>query len=73
MKHQLFTSDFDIENWLKFLNKISLCDFAMDTLSMVEVNLRSPSYGSPWACGVWPLIGIFEFLIWINECKYDIP
>ena len=47
MKHQLFTSDFDIENWLKFLNKISLCDFAMDTLSMVEVNLRSPSYGSP--------------------------
>ena len=35
-----------------------------------EVNFGSPSYGSPWACGIWPLIGIF--LIWIDECKNDI-
>jgi len=32
-----------------------------------EVNFRSPSYGSPWVCGIWPIIGIL--LIWINECK----
>ena len=31
-----------------------------------EVNFGSPSYGSPWACGIWPLIGIS--LIWIDEC-----
>ena len=36
----------------------------------IEVNFRCPSYGSPWACGIWLLIVIF--LIWINECKYDI-
>ena len=34
-----------------------------------EVNLGS-LYGSSWACGIWPLIGIF--LIWIDECKNDI-
>ena len=31
-----------------------------------EVNLGS-LYGSSWARGIWPLIGIF--LIWIDECK----
>lgn len=35
-----------------------------------EVNFWSPSYGSPWACGIWPIVGIF--LIWINERKNDI-
>ena len=35
-----------------------------------EVNFWSPSYGSPWARGIWPIIGIF--LIWINERKNDI-
>ena len=29
IKHQLFPADIDIENWLKFLNKLSLFDFAM--------------------------------------------
>ena len=50
IKHQLFTSDVDIENWLKFLNKLSLW-FCNMVVSMVEVNFTS-SYGSPWACGM---------------------
>ena len=29
MEHQLFTSDIDIENLLKFLNKVRIFDFAM--------------------------------------------
>ena len=61
IKHLLFTSDVDIENWLKFLNELSLW-FCNGSLSMVEVNFTSPSYGSPCACGIRPLIGIF--LIW---------
>ena len=35
-----------------------------------EVNFRYPSYCSPWACGIWPIIGIF--LIWVDEYKNKI-
>ena len=36
-----------------------------------EVNFGTLSYWSPWACGIWPIIGIFP--IRIDECQSDLP
>ena len=44
IEHQLFILDVNNENWLKFLNKLSIW-FCNGSLLMVEVNFRSPSYG----------------------------
>ena len=46
IEHQLFTSDIDIENSLKFLHKLSIFDFAMVGCHG-RSQFRSLSYDSP--------------------------
>ena len=35
-----------------------------------EVNFGSPSYGSPWACGIWPLRHLPHLNWWMQEWRH---
>ena len=55
---------------MKTIFTIPILQRAVYWKTQTEVNFRSPSYGSSWACGIRPIIGIF--LIWIDGCQNDI-
>ena len=61
--------------WIQYLQSLYYRELFIKKHKSKEREFRSElpvsySYGSPWACDIWPVIGIF--LVWIDEYKNDV-